>query len=235
MWLDLLPAAWFLVVSGAAVARRPRPNRLDRLKLVRASEHRSGAFWLTGTAVLAALVDIRLGVACAIGLWVRSVLVRRRVAIDRQRSTVRELPEVIDLLALSLTAGGSMTLALTSVSNHRLGPVSEALGDACDRIDRGQRLAEAVEAALSPMGVPVAALRRAVVGADHYGTEIGPILQRLADEARESRRRRAQADARRVPVRMLMPLVLAVLPAFVLLTIVPTLAGTFDGLELSPP
>jgi pilus assembly protein TadC len=55
-------------------------------------------------------------------------------------------------------------------------------------------------------------------------------LERVAEQARDVRRRHAEESARRVPVQLLFPLVACVLPAFVLLTVVPLLAGTLRSL-----
>jgi len=58
---------------------------------------------------------------------------------------------------------------------------------------------------------------------ERSGAPTAELLERLADEARADLRRRAEAHARRVPVRLLFPLVFLVLPAFGLLTVVPAL------------
>ena len=58
-------------------------------------------------------------------------------------------------------------------------------------------------------------------------------LDRLAADARDLRRRRAVEAARRVPVRLLLPLVACSLPAFALLTIVPIVVGALEALDLS--
>lgn len=79
------------------------------------------------------------------------------------------------------------------------------------------------------------ALRRlvdALADHDRYGTPLGPILDRVAVEARLARRRQAEQAAQRLPVTLLFPLVLTVLPAFVLLVVVPLLAGSLASLEL---
>ena len=68
----------------------------------------------------------------------------------------------------------------------------------------------------------------ALLASDRLGAPVGPQLARLADEERAALRRRAEAHARRVPVKLLFPLVFLVLPAFVLLTVVP---GLVAGLE----
>ena len=68
-------------------------------------------------------------------------------------------------------------------------------------------------------------LADALLASDRLGAPVGPVLARLAAEERTALRRRAEAHARRVPVRLLFPLVFLVLPAFVLLTVVPGLAA----------
>ena len=77
----------------------------------------------------------------------------------------------------------------------------------------------------------------ALSSGERYGHPLGPALERLGDDARATRRRLAEAEARRLPVRLSFPLVCCTLPSFVLLTIAPLLAGAFSSLSLSggPP
>ena len=69
---------------------------------------------------------------------------------------------------------------------------------------------------------------------DHlrYGVPLLPGLERTGLELRLDRRRAAELDARRVPVRLLAPLVTCVLPAFALLTVVPLLAASLEALPI---
>ena len=66
------------------------------------------------------------------------------------------------------------------------------------------------------------------------GDRLGELLTRLATDSRDLRRRRAQEQARRIPVRLLLPLVACSLPAFAVLTIVPILAGALHDLRWPP-
>ena len=67
--------------------------------------------------------------------------------------------------------------------------------------------------------------------ADRYGQPIAPVLERLALEARQHRRRQADALARQLPVRMSVPLVLCTLPSFVFLAVVPLLLAALSSLQ----
>lgn len=204
--------------------RRPADPGADR---------RVGVVLLLGVAGLIVHALVALG---AIAVWLAiDVTRRRRRAADREVAVRRELPEVIELLALALGAGGSIHLAVGQVGARPLGPVSAAMARVGRRVAGGARLAPALEEVVSQLGPPVRPLVRALVGAEYYGTTIVTTLDRLAAEARADRRRHAQQAARRAPVKLLFPLVLTVLPAFVLLTVVPTLAGTFDGLRATGP
>ncbi len=78
-----------------------------------------------------------------------------------------------------------------------------------------------------------AALIDLVASADRHGSPLAPMLESLAHEARSTRRRHHEADARRLPVRLSFPLVTCTLPSFVLLAIAPALIAALSSIDLS--
>lgn len=200
------------------LARRPAGRRADRR---------------AGVGVLTAAVAATLGPpAAAAGLaglvaWPR--IERRRRRRRSRGRLIRELPEVIDLLRLALAGGGSILHIVDLVGRNGSGRIADAFADVAHQVGRGRRLGDALDAMTTRLGDEVRPLARVLAGSDRYGTELAPSLARLAHEARDRRRRTTQTAARRVPVRLLLPLTLCILPAFVLLTVVPTLAGTLSG------
>ena len=62
-----------------------------------------------------------------------------------------------------------------------------------------------------------------------------PVLDRLADDIRAERRRRAERQARTLPIKLAFPLVVCTLPSFVLLAIVPALLGAVSTLRDTAP
>ena len=69
-----------------------------------------------------------------------------------------------------------------------------------------------------------------IATSDRYGLPLGPVLDQLTTEARDSRRRLDQAAARKLPVRLSFPLVACTLPSFVLLAIVPAVIAALSSL-----
>lgn len=256
--LDVLTGCWFLVIAALVVQGAPprvrrrvpaaattpaeRTSPVQRLGSFvrrtlrrppnRAADGRLGA--IVVAAAMATMVAPMLAPAGGAAAFIVSVGAARRRRRDDVDRVVRELPEVIDLLSLSLAAGGSIPTAVREVSRVASGPVSAALAEATARIEAGHRLADALGGVVAETSEHAAPLVRALADADLYGTGLTLTLHRLASEARATRRRRAETAARQVPVRMLLPLVVCVLPAFVLLSLVPMLAGTLRDIDLSP-
>jgi len=145
---------------------------------------------------------------------------RRRVAVD--------LPVAADLLAACLAAGAGPASAAAAVGASLGGPVGEALDRGAALVALGSdpgetwgRLAD--DRALAPLG-------RALARAADGGLPLAEVVAALADEVRAASRARADAAARRVGVRAVAPLGVCFLPAFVLVGVVPVVAGVATSL-----
>lgn len=145
-----------------------------------------------------------------------------------------DLAGAVDLLAVAVSAGLSPLEAVHAVGTTGRGRAAGAFAEVARRTDRGRSLGDALPALveqLGPAAAPLAATLTAAVGA---GTPLGPVLARLADAERDRARRAAATAARRLPVVLLGPLVGLVLPAFVVLTLVPVGIATFHRAALVP-
>lgn len=160
---------------------------------------------------------------------------RRPGPLERRRRAraeaivLDELPEVVDLFAVAIGAGLTVRLAIEAVVVRLDGVIVDELRLVQRDCRRGERLGDALER-LAGLGEPVRPLVEALCASERYGVPIGAALAAVAEDARVRRRRRAEAAARRLPVALLFPLVCCVLPAFVLLTVVPLLAGSLASL-----
>lgn len=166
--------------------------------------------------------------ALAGSTWPR--LINRRDAKARRAALVNDLPEVVDLLALALGAGLNVPLAVEAVGRRGTGPLAAEMASAAEATRRGQRLADALDDLADRCGDQVRPLMSLLASGERYGVPLGESLDRLAVDVRGARRRQAEEAARRLPVKMLFPLVVCILPAFALLTLGPLLLTSFGDL-----
>jgi tight adherence protein C len=173
-------------------------------------------------------VPLVAGVSVAV-VWGRVRAVARRTATARRRID-RVAPDVVDLLVVAAAAGHPPHRCLRLVAERAPAEVRGPLALVCRRLDRGVPLVDAVHelrTGLGELGDPIA---DALVGAFRSGAPLVPVLERVGATARDRRRRAAEADARRLPVLLLFPLVCCVLPAFGLLAVVPLVAASVRSL-----
>lgn len=162
--------------------------------------------------------------------WMWPRLVDRRQSKARCAALVNDLPEVVDLLALALGAGLNVPLAVDAVGRRGTGPLAAEMALAAEAARRGQRLADALDDVSARCGDRVRPLMSLLASGERYGVPLGESLDRLAVDVRGARRRQAEEVARRLPVKMLFPLVVCILPAFALLTLGPLLMTSLGDL-----
>lgn len=151
------------------------------------------------------------------------------LAGSRRGRVPSDLAASVDLLAVAVSAGYSLHGAVRVAGAEGHGPAARALARVAADFDRGVPLADGLAALPRALGAGAAALSTTLSVAAVSGTPLGPALQRLADGERRRCRRAAEARARRLPVLLLGPLVGLVLPAFVILTIVPAALSSVAG------
>jgi tight adherence protein C len=213
-------------ISGVEALGRWLRRRLGR-PADRAADRLLGGAVLAGALglpahPLAVLVPVVVPLAVP---WIT----RRRAARRHAEALVVDVPDVVDLFRVATGAGLTVHEAVATIAELADGPLGEALASVRHRVALGERLADAL-APMATLGDPVRPLVSALVSTEREGAPLGPPLARVADRARELRRRRAEETARRIPVKLLFPLVLCVLPAFVVLTVVPLLSATLRTL-----
>jgi hypothetical protein len=152
---------------------------------------------------------------------------RVRRARRRDDDIARELAVVVDLVGVGVAAGCTPYTAV-EIGARWAPPL---LRRALDDVVRACALGQTFDDALRELGVrmpPARALADTLRTSARLGAPVAPALARLAADVRADLRRRAEARARTVPVRLCFPLVGCILPAFALLTVVPVV---LDGLH----
>ncbi len=229
-----------VLVLVAAWALRPRPERIAATSIrpcpvdpvVRARRRRGVG---CAAAVAAAVALGPLAALCGVAGGVVTTRVRRsRRRRQVERQVGNSLPDFVDLLVLTIRAGRSPASALSAITASVHPVIADALRALDVRTRRGDGLGEALAELPQRLGPAAQPIADALALASRYGTPLVPVLDRLAAESRAERRRHADAAARQLPITLSFPLVGCTLPSFVLLTVVPLLAGTVSSLRGLP-
>jgi tight adherence protein C len=158
-------------------------------------------------------------------------LVLARRARSWRRVASSEVPLFLDLLTVATSAGLAPQVAVRLAAEPVRGPLGDELRAALGKVDLGRRWRDELQAAAERLALPD--LRRAVAllrRTETLGASAADEMARLAADVRAERRSRAAERARTAPVKMLFPLVFLILPAFLLLTVVPVLLTTVQSI-----
>lgn len=142
----------------------------------------------------------------------------------RQTDIVRVLPDLLDLLYVSVEAGLGFDMALKRTTEKMPGPLSEEFIRALDDINKGRPREEALRAIANRTGVEdLSSFISAVIQSEQLGANIANMLRIQSRTMRERRRQRAEEAAAKVPIKMLMPLVFFMLPALFIVILGPAM------------
>ena len=138
----------------------------------------------------------------------------RRKQDERQQSIKRDLPDVLDLLAISVEAGVGFEGAVEVVTRHFESPLATELGRLLQEMELGLPRREALQNLKRRTEVPeLSNFVLILVQADALGMPIGRVLRTQAVEMRLKRKQWAREKAARLPVKILLPLTVFILPA----------------------
>lgn len=231
-------AVWYSSRPSPAADRIPRLRQADLGLTVAKPAMRQTAAWMPVTAAISTALAAALFVGGVVGLAVgvpvgllawRAIRRMEAPAARRRREELESvLPHVVDLLASCLSAGQSPAPALREIGRAVGGPAAEELAALEHRLRLG----------VDPVTVwrdngrhpQLGPLGRCILRAVDSGASVADAMTQLADDLRHQTRLRVEGCARSVGVKAALPLGLCMLPAFVLLGVVPLVVGSMSAL-----
>jgi tight adherence protein C len=164
--------------------------------------------------------------ACVFGAigYIAPALVVTMRAKRRQRLILAQLPDALDLLAVSVEAGLGFDGAVAKLTQYMEGPLPEEFDLALGQMRIGESRSDALKKLGERAGTPeVSAFVRSIVQADQLGTSLGRILRVQATDTRLKRQAAAEERAMKAPIKMLFPTVAFIFPAMFIVILGPAL------------
>lgn len=154
-------------------------------------------------------------------------------AKQRQKEIEHTLPDVLDLLTVSVEAGLGFDAALLKVVEKQKGALAEEFLRVLQEIKMGRPRRDSLRD-LAKRNKPVEDLSNFVaslVQADQLGISIGGVLRNQAKQIRQKQRQRAEEKAQKAPVKMMIPLVFFIFPTIFIIILGPAVIQIIDFIK----
>lgn len=217
------------LISQAGYVGRYSPSNIISMQVM-------SGFFLSGmTYLLGSSYLTEYGVYPYIGaLFLGSYLPRsfmKSTGMKRKKLIQRKLPDLLDLLFISVEAGLGFDMSLKRASEKMEGPLSDEFDRALNEMSSGRGRQDAFRGIIQRTGVgDVNTFLTAVIQSELLGTNIANTLRVQSQEMRQKRRQRAEEIAMKIPIKMLFPLVFFMLPALFIVILGPAGINMMESL-----
>jgi tight adherence protein C len=193
-----------------------------------------GALVGIGASVLMDWSALRIVAAGVVGAVVGALAPYLYVKHHRQErveAIEKELPDVLDVLAISVEAGVGLEGAMLAVTERFSSPLADELGHTLSEMELGLSRREALQNLRARTDIPdLNGFILALLQADALGMPMAKVLQTQADEMRRRRRGKVREAAAKLPVKLVFPLVLFILPALFVVILGPAVISIAQNL-----
>jgi tight adherence protein C len=186
--------------------------------------------WFAGTTHFSpTIMWIGLPVAFILG-WRAPLIIVDRRGRARLEQIDYDLPELIDILVVTVEAGLGFSGSIRTASERISGPLGDELRLALQEQNMGLTTEESLRHMLARADTPsVRSFVRGVTQGETLGVSIGEIMRSLAGEMRKRRRAYAEERAQKAPIKILFPLVFLIFPAMFVILLGPAVFDFIDA------
>jgi tight adherence protein C len=216
-------------LMGAGVGRAFSPTSFLASKAVFAIFGFLGGTFLGGVAGKGSLGILLALFFLFIGFMLPDMFISFK-ARGRREEIRAELPDALDLLAVSVEAGLGFDAAIAKLTEHMEGPLIDEFALSLGEMRIGETRQHALEKMVQRVQAPeLASFVRAIIQADQLGISLGRILRVQATDTRNKRQAAAEERAMKAPIKMLFPTAIFIFPSMFLIILGPAFLN-FKGI-----
>ena len=185
----------------------------------------AGVFgFVIGTAAAGPLAGFGFAFGLGFGGFILPGFVVGMRGRKRREELRAQLPDALDLLAVSVEAGLGFDGAVAKLTEHMQGALAEEFSLTLGEMRIGESRHDALKKLAERASAPeVASFCRAIIQADQLGISLGRILKVQAADTRERRQAAAEEKAMKSPIKMLFPTVIFIFPAMFIVILGPAM------------
>lgn len=206
------------------------PKKFMGYRILSAFSVPAAWIWFAPAAGVSGVV-VLLGAPFALLVgWAAPLTIVRSRAERRLARIDYELPELIDLLVVTVEAGLGFTGSLQVAAERLEGPLGAELRLALQEQSMGLSTNEALRNMLARADTPmVRSFVRSILQGETLGVSIGQIMRNLATDMRKRRRQAAEERAQKAPIKILFPLVFLIFPAMFVVLLAPAIFSFLEA------
>jgi len=178
-------------------------------------------FALTKSKMNGTLKFILVVVAVLIGWYLPQSNLSSKIK-KRQKNVRKAMPDALDLLTICVEAGLGFDAAMQKVAEKWQSELSMAFARVLQEVNLGKIRRDALRDMADRIGIPeMTSFVAAVIQSEILGVSLAKVLRIQSDQMRIKRRQLAEEEARKAPIKMLIPMALLIFPSLVLVLMAP--------------
>jgi tight adherence protein C len=230
----------FRFVSRMEIFKKSREQTQEQLLMAGYSDSVSAEDFIAAKILFLIIGFVFLGLCVASNKAIMGIILLGALAIypgawlkktvqSRHHQIVKALPNVLDLLTLSVEAGKDFLTALRDIlARRKMDALGEELSRTFREIQLGKKRAQALKDLSNRVRQPdLTAVLNAIIQAEELGVSIAQLLRIQGDTLRNKRFTRAEKLANEAPVKILFPVIVFIFPSVIIILMVPILLQAF--------
>ena len=186
--------------------------------------------WIIASASLPTFLKLVIVLYGGVLAWMGPMIILKGRGRRRLEEVDRQLPDLIELLVVTVEAGLGFSASLRMATRRIEGALGDELRLAVQEQQLGVDLRESMQNMLMRADSPaMRSFVRALDQGQSMGVSVGTIMRNLAVEMRKRRRQNIEERAQKAPIKMLFPLIFVIFPAMLLLLGYPVVRGLLQA------
>lgn len=162
-----------------------------------------------------------IGGATIGGFWLPQIMLTSRIT-RRQKEIRKAMPDALDLLTICVEAGLGFDAAMSKVAEKWDTDLSLAFARVIREVQLGKVRRDALKDMADRLGIPeMTSFVAAIIQSEQLGVSMAKVLRIQADQMRLKRRQRAEEEAHKAPIKMIIPMALLIFPTIMIIILTP--------------